>query len=97
MPSGALLQRGSRPGVYVCRKCASQGRVLPAFARQITQNYLRKTLEAELEWKEKCKEIEAGKKQSFLNFLEERGYVHQTTAWVPHLLRSFSANSLLSQ
>ncbi|KAK7525473.1 tyrosyl-tRNA synthetase [Phyllosticta citriasiana] len=80
MPSTALFQHGSRPGVHVCRQCASRRPISPAFTRRITQDYLRKTLEAEMEWKEKAKEIKAGKQPSFMSFLDERGYVKQATS-----------------
>ncbi|EAS30078.3 tyrosine-tRNA ligase [Coccidioides immitis RS] len=44
--------------------------------RHITQQHLRRTAEAEEQWKLQAKEIEAGRKQSFLSFLEERGLVN---------------------
>ncbi|KAK8184129.1 tyrosyl-tRNA synthetase [Phyllosticta citribraziliensis] len=80
MPSTALLQHGRRPAQYVCTQCASRKRISPASARRITQDYLRKTLEAEMEWRERGKEVKAGKLPSFMSFLEERGYVKQTTS-----------------
>lgn len=38
-----------------------------------------------MQWKEKGKEIKAGKLPSFMSFLEERGYVKQTTSNKPQL------------
>ncbi len=44
--------------------------------RPITQNWLKKTAEAKEAWDAQAKEIEAGRKQSMLSILEERGYVN---------------------
>ncbi|OJD33731.1 tyrosyl-trna synthetase [Diplodia corticola] len=73
----ALVQHAARPRAWVCRQCQLR---LPAprlSARPITQGHLRKTIEAEWHWKEQAKEIQAGRKQAFLSFLEERGFVQQ--------------------
>lgn len=44
--------------------------------RGITQQYLRRKKEAEQEWAGFAKEIKEGKRQSFAQFLEERGLLH---------------------
>ena len=44
--------------------------------RSITQNWLRKTEEAKEAWDAQAQEIKAGRKQSMLSLLEERGYVN---------------------
>lgn len=44
--------------------------------RWITQNYIRRTKEAEQEWSQFAEEIKAGKRQSFVEHLEERGLIH---------------------
>lgn len=45
--------------------------------RFITQNHLKKTLEAKLEWARQATEIKTGKRDSMLTMLEKRGYVNQ--------------------
>lgn len=44
--------------------------------RWITQNYVRRTKEAEQEWAQFAEEIKAGKRKSFVEHLEERGLIH---------------------
>ncbi|KAF2140820.1 uncharacterized protein K452DRAFT_251551 [Aplosporella prunicola CBS 121167] len=72
-----LLRNALRPGQYALRQCPLR-RVLPRTVRRsITQGTIRKRIEAEWEWKEQAKQIRKGEKQSFLSFLEERGYIKQ--------------------
>lgn len=68
---------------YICASCATNQRLLRRNLnkvlhqrRSITQNYLRKTGEAAEAWHLQAEEIKAGRKQSFLSFLEERGFVN---------------------
>lgn len=70
-----LLQKSR----YTCRSCARRMRTLdPASQRRsITQNYIKKTLEAKIEWARQATEIKAGRKESMLTMLEKRGYVNQ--------------------
>lgn len=74
-PSQALLGRGP-----VCRRCllAFAGAVVPIQRRGVTQNFLRKTAEAEVQWQERAKLVEEGKVPNFWDMLEERGYVKDT-------------------
>lgn len=44
--------------------------------RWITQQHQRRMKEAEEEWSEYAKEIEAGQRKSFVEHLEERGLLH---------------------
>ena len=68
---------------YICTLCSRNARALglrlqgvTVQKRSITQNWLRKTDEAKEAWDAQAKVIEAGKKQSMLSSLEERGYVN---------------------
>lgn len=49
--------------------------------RAITQNWLRKTADAETAWKEQAKEIWEGKKESMLSILEKRGYINAVVGY----------------
>ncbi len=64
---------------YICPSCALRLRPFASATqkRLITQGYLKKTVEAELEWARKATEIKAGKKDSMLTMLEKRGFVNQ--------------------
>ena len=64
---------------YICSPCAHRMRLSGPVTqkRYITQNYLKKTIEAKLEWARQSTEIKAGRKQSMLSMLESRGYVNQ--------------------
>lgn len=44
--------------------------------RGITQKYLKRVKDAEKEWEGFAEEIKAGKRQNFVQFLEERGLIH---------------------
>src|SRR5262245_40874514 len=44
--------------------------------RGITQQYIRRTKEAEEQWNQWAQEIREGKRQSFFKMLEERGFVN---------------------
>ncbi|KKY13332.1 putative tyrosyl-trna mitochondrial precursor (tyrosine-trna ligase) [Diplodia seriata] len=77
MAASALLHHAARPRAWVCRQCLLRQAGPRVPVRPITQGHLRKTIEAEWQWKEQAKEIKAGHKQSFLSMLEERGFVHQ--------------------
>ncbi|KAI9887999.1 MAG: tyrosyl-tRNA synthetase [Watsoniomyces obsoletus] len=64
----------------VCRQCIRRISLsfktrAPALRRGITQNFLRKTAEAEEQWKLQAEKIRKGEKKSMLTILEERGYV----------------------
>lgn len=56
--------------------------VRPCQRRYIGEKYLAKMANAELAWKERAAEIDAGKKESFLSMLEERGFVKDITGLV---------------
>jgi tyrosyl-tRNA synthetase len=67
---------------YVCKSC--RAKLFPAELlrrnvqkRWITRNHIRKIKEAEEEWSLRADAIVAGKRQSMLSLLEERGYVNQ--------------------
>lgn len=68
---------------YICASCAKNQRLFRRGLykaldqrRSITQNYIRKRGEAAEAWELQAQEIKAGRKQSFLSFLEERGFVN---------------------
>lgn len=68
---------------YICASCVKNQRLFRRGLykvldqrRPITQNYLRKTGEAAEAWELQAQEIKAGRKQSFLSFLEERGFIN---------------------
>lgn len=81
MASSALIHHAARPRPWVCRQCLLRqaGPRMPV--RPISQGHIRKTIEAEWQWKEQAKEIQAGRKQSFLSMLEERGFVQQIAGY----------------
>ena len=71
---------------YICASCVRHFRMLglrppggTIQRRRITQNWLRKTAEAKAAWEAQAEEINAGRKQSMLSILEERGYVNAIT------------------
>lgn len=45
--------------------------------RWITQNYILRLKDAEVQWKQFAAEIRAGKRKSFVEHLEERGLINQ--------------------
>ena len=49
--------------------------------RAISQNWLRKTADAEVAWKEQAKEIREGKKEGMLSILEKRGYINAVVGY----------------
>lgn len=68
---------------YICASCVRHAQIRGSRLqgstvqkRSITQNWLRRTAEAKEAWDVQAKEIEAGRKQSMLSILEERGYVN---------------------
>ncbi|KAK4153245.1 hypothetical protein C8A00DRAFT_34016 [Chaetomidium leptoderma] len=75
-PSQALLLRRGP----VCRSCllAFAKGVPPTQRRNISTGWLRKTAEAEEDWKHRAQEIKDGKRPDFWDMLESRGYVKDT-------------------
>lgn len=72
-----------RTAPYICVSCARNARALglrlqgvTVQKRSITQNWLRKKIEAKQAWDGQAELTKAGKKQSMLSSLEERGYVN---------------------
>lgn len=63
----------------ICHSCALRLCVLHLAVqrRSITQNHIKRTLEAKAEWARQATEIKAGRKESMLTMLEKRGYVNQ--------------------
>lgn len=63
----------------ICHSCALPLRVLHLAVqrRSITQGFIKKTLEAKVQWARQATEIKAGRKESMLTMLEKRGYVNQ--------------------
>ena len=83
MIASSTASQAFRTSPYICISCARNVRVLETCLRSltvqkrsITQNWLRKTEEAKEAWDAQAKEIKAGRKQSMLSVLEERGYVN---------------------
>ena len=64
---------------FICPSCIRSMRLQCSSAQKrfITQNYLRKTLEAKLQWTRQATEIRAGKKERMLDMLEKRGFINQ--------------------
>ncbi len=64
---------------YTCPSCAFRLRAINPTSqrRSITENYIKKTLEAKIQWARQATEIKAGRKESMLTMLEKRGYVNQ--------------------
>lgn len=72
---------------YICKSCRAN--LFPAEflkrneqKRWITRNHIRKIQEAAEDWSLRADAIVAGKKQSMLSLLEERGYVNQIIGYV---------------
>ena len=72
---------------WVCSSCIRRQRLLrsvwktrpsaPYFQqRSISEKYIAKEAEAETQWKSYHEDIKAGKRQSMLSILEERGYIN---------------------
>jgi tyrosyl-tRNA synthetase len=84
------LQNPLKVGIqstYVCRSCraklfSADHQRLVVQKRWITRNHIRKIQEAEEDWSLRADAIAAGKKQSMLSLLEERGYVNQIIGYV---------------
>ena len=72
---------------YICPSCKGRLQtqfrlgVSPFQKRFITQNYLRKSLEAKLAWARQATKIKDGKQDSMLSVLEKRGYVNQIVGY----------------
>ena len=81
----------ARPQLYICKRCIRNRNVTRESRRTITQNFLRKTYEAELEWKAQAVKIKAGEKQNMLSILEERGFVKDIAGYVSLSLNSDKA------
>ncbi len=79
-PSRALALALALPRGSVCRSCllAYAKGIAPIQRRNISTGWLRKTADAEAQWKERAHEIKDGKRPDFFAMLEERGYVKDT-------------------
>lgn len=67
---------------YVCRSCVyCQSIAKTGQRRSITREFLRKTAEAEAQWKVQAGEIREGKRDSMLTILEKRGYVNSIAGY----------------
>lgn len=64
---------------YTCHSCARRLRTLRLVSQRrcISEDYLKKTLEAKLQWTRQATEIKAGRKESMMTMLEKRGYINQ--------------------
>ncbi|PLB54589.1 tyrosyl-tRNA synthetase [Aspergillus steynii IBT 23096] len=72
---------------------ALQTKTIPRDAlqtRAITQKYLKRLEDEKKQWAEMAEEIKAGKRQSFLEFMEERGLVHDVVGERDLLHRVFT-------
>ena len=84
------LQSSLKVGIqstYVCRSCraklfSADNQRLVVQKRWITRNHIRRIQEAEEDWSLRADAIVAGKKQSMLSLLEERGYVNQIIGYL---------------
>ncbi|XTI84198.1 tyrosyl-tRNA synthetase-like protein [Cenococcum geophilum] len=75
MAATSFFKYLARPQPYICKRCIRNRNIARESRRAITQNFLRKTYDAELEWKAQAVKIKAGKKQNMMSILEERGFV----------------------
>jgi tyrosyl-tRNA synthetase len=78
MASPALARQAARPTSFVCHSCRRHALGSTAPRRAITQGFLRKTIEAEMDWSRQAMEVKEGKRKSVFEILEERGLVNQT-------------------
>jgi hypothetical protein len=84
------LQSSLKVGIqstYVCRSCraklfSADKQRLVVQKRWITRNHIRKIQEAEEDWSLRADAIAAGKRQSMLSLLDERGYVNQIIGYL---------------
>ena len=81
----------ARPQLYICKRCIRNRNIARESRRAITQNFLRKTYEAELKWKAQAVKIKAGEKQNMMSILEERGFVKDIAGYVSLSLNSDNA------
>ena len=91
MAATSFLKCLARPQPYICKRCIRNRNVAREPRRAITQNFLRKTYEAELEWKAQAVKIKAGEKQNMMSILEERGFVKDIAGYVSLSLNSDNA------
>ncbi|KAL8896532.1 MAG: hypothetical protein Q9207_007664 [Kuettlingeria erythrocarpa] len=100
------LRLGTSSTSWVCPTCARQQSSLrrahraPRLRatlqkRYISQKYLQNTKAAETQWEERHQEIRAGKRQSMLSILQERGHVNaiagSDTSITPHSIGGATA------
>ncbi|KAL3419830.1 Tyrosine-tRNA ligase, mitochondrial [Phlyctema vagabunda] len=80
MASPSLLRTSSRvrQNAYICASCTFRASLASTriLRRAVHQNVIVKDWQALKRWEQDAKEILAGKKQSTLSILEERGLVH---------------------
>ena len=88
MAATSFFKYLARPQPYICKRCIRNRNVARESRRAITQNFLRKTYEAELEWKAQAVKIKAGEKQDMMSILEERGFVKDIAGYVSLSLNS---------
>jgi len=86
---------------YVCRRrCFKQSlfepQALCSQKRWLHRNHIRRIVAADTEWRDRADAILAGKKQSMLRLLEERGYVNQIVGCDP-LTSNFEDGRLILQ
>ncbi|KAF2454355.1 hypothetical protein BDY21DRAFT_326494 [Lineolata rhizophorae] len=100
----SLLRRPlRRPNLYVCARCArlqppssaAPSRTTPdRQSRPVHQSTLEKRYKAELQWKERRRQIDAGAAPSMLRTLEERGFIAQVAGGRDELETAMSARRL---
>lgn len=81
--------RIARRSLYICQSCRQHLRsktspylfLAPDRKRWISQQHMRKIQDAEVEWRNRAREIEAGRMKSMLQTLEERGYINQVVGY----------------
>lgn len=91
MAATSFFKYLARPQLYICKRCIRNRNIARESRRAITQNFLRKTYEAELEWKAQAVKIKAGEKQNMMSILEERGFVKDIAGYVSLSLNSDNA------
>ena len=91
MAATSFFKYLARPQLYICKRCIRNRNIARESRRAITQNFLRKTYEAELKWKAQAVKIKAGEKQNMMSILEERGFIKDIAGYVSLSLNSDNA------
>ncbi len=82
MAVSLFTSNATRSRQFLCASCALK-LLLPRIARRnISERFLWKTAEAADKWRDQAQEIRAGKKDSMLKILEDRGYINAIVGYI---------------